>query len=335
MNSACQVKKHTNISASRKSHHILREDLTNPNIIVFVNKQNDFQKVENFPCKEKHQIKKITEIKNKINVYTKRLNEYINRGDVPKHRLEKIQKQIKDLQKDLDKLSQNPPRETRGKKRFLNYFELELSLTKSNKYKKNEAFQNAVHTAIKRTFDSPFLEPIKKNMELLTEVMHLDQYSIHEHLLFKVNDNVTIDQTLKELVKNTTNDGRDGVSYINIIFHEKMEEELQKLGFELEEQESGKEYISLDEYKKLNPLENENIEESIELEKKELIKAPMSLDDKINAIIKANTKDHLAELIEKEEARIGIPEAKASNISNKKETESEAKAPKKRGRKAR
>ena len=58
-------------------------------------------------------------------------------------------------------------------------------------------------------------------MELLTEVMHLDQYSIHEHLLFKVNDNATIDQTLKEIVKDTSNDGRDGLSYINVIFMRK------------------------------------------------------------------------------------------------------------------
>lgn len=342
MNSACQAKKHSNKSASRKSHHILREDLVNPNIVVFVNKQNDFQNNDNFPCKEKHQIKKITEIKNKINVYTKRLDEYINRGDVPEKRILKIEKQIKDLQKDLTKLNQNPPRETRGKKRKLNYFELELSLTKSNKHKNDESFQNAVHTAIQRTFESPFLEAIKKNMELKTEVMHLDQYSIHEHLLFKVNDNATIDQTLKELVKDTTNDGRDGLGLINDIFHEKMEEELQKLGFELEEQESGKEYLSLKDFKALNPLEIEEEEEIIEKEFEELTEAPRpTLQSRLDAIEEENYSKFskglksLSKFVENMEAETGIPEAIASNLEEKKEEETEEKAIKKRGRKAR
>lgn len=341
MNSACQAKKHSNKSASRKSHHILREDLVNPNILVFVNKPNDFQNNDNFPCKEKHQIKKITEIKNKINVYTKRLDEYINRGDVPEKRILKIEKQIKDLQKDLTKLNQNPPRETRGKKRKLNYFELELSLTKSNKHKHDKAFQNAVHVAVKKTFESPFLEAIKNNMELKTEVMHLDQYSIHEHLLFKVNDNATIDQTLKEIVKDTTNDGRDGLSYINAIFHEKMEEELQKLGFELEEQEIGKEYLSLKDFKALNPLEIEEDEEIIEIEEKELVEAPRtSLMNRLNTIQEKNhlefTKglEYLSKFVENLEIRTGN-ESDSSNLekSKKEVQEEEEIAVKKRGRK--
>ena len=61
----------------------------------------------------------------------------------------------------------------------------------------------------------------------------------------------------------------------------------------------------------------------------------MSLENRIKSIIKANTsKDHLAELIDKDEARTG-DKSDSSNILNVKEIEAEEKATKKRGRKAR
>ena len=84
MNTACQVKKHTNKSASKKNGHILRHG-KDDDIIIYQNHKNDFSCNTNkkLPCIEKNIVKKITEIKNKINVYTKRLTEYINRGNVP------------------------------------------------------------------------------------------------------------------------------------------------------------------------------------------------------------------------------------------------------------
>lgn len=262
MNTACQVKKHTNKSASKKNGHILRHG-ENADIIVYQNHENDFSCNTNkkLPCIEKNIVKKITEIKNKINVYTKRLTEYINRGNVPAKRIEKIEKQIKDLNKDLNVLQKNPIQETRGKKRTKNYFELELSLTNSNHLKNDVQVQNAVANAVGNMMAREELNPILDNMQILTQVMHLDQYSIHEHLLFKVNDNATIDNVLKALTP--SNDGRDGVGLINDIFHEEMEKELNKLGIDLEEQEHGKVYLSLEEYKKINPI-NDDIEEDID-----------------------------------------------------------------------
>ena len=267
MNTACQVKKHTNKSASKKNGHILRHG-KDADIIIYQNHKNDFSCNTNkkLPCIEKNIVKKITEIKNKINVYTKRLTEYINRGDVPVKRLNKIEKQIKDLNKDLNVLQKNPVQETRGKKRTKNYFELELSLTNSNHLKNDVQVQNAVANAVGNMMAREELNPILDNMQILTQVMHLDQYSIHEHLLFKVNDNATIDNALKALTP--SNDGRDGVGLINDIFHEEMEKELNKLGIDLEEQEHGKVYLSLEEYKKINPI-NDDIEDFGKLEKSE------------------------------------------------------------------
>lgn len=249
MNTACQIKKHTNKSASRKSDHILRHGDLEAYIIIIKHTENVFaSNNKKLPCTEKNIIKKITGIKNKINVYTKRLSEYINRGDVPTKRLEKIEKQIKDLKKELQSLQKYDIHETRGKKRSKNYFELELSLTNSNKYKKEESFQTAVNNAVVNMLFRAELESLRTDMTLLTQVMHLDQFSLHEHLLFKLNDNQTIDSILKNLTH--TKDGRDGVGLINDIFHEEMEKELSKLGFELEEQERGKKYLALDDYKK-------------------------------------------------------------------------------------
>lgn len=267
MNTACQVKKHTNKSASKKSGHILRHG-EDADIIIYQHYENDFTCNTNkkLPCIEKNIIKKITEIKNKINVYTKRLTEYINRGDVPVKRLNKIEKQIKDLQKDLNVLQEKPMQETRGKKRKKNYFELELSLTNSNHLKKDVDIQNAVANAVGNMMARDELEPLLDNMQILTQVMHLDQYSIHEHLLFKVNDNATIDNALKALTP--SGDGRHGVGLINDIFHEEMEKELNKLGIDLEEQEHGKEYLPLEDYKKKNPIKEE-VEDFGELEKSE------------------------------------------------------------------
>ena len=253
------------MSASRKSHHILREDIINPNIIIIKNIANDFNSPsKKIPCIEKNNIKKITELKNKINIYSKRLVEYLSRTDnsVPSKRIEKLKNQIFELEADLLKTDYIPITETRGKKRKIDYFELELSLTKSNTHKKNPAFQNAVNNAVNTTIKKLVLE---KNMKVIRQVMHLDQYSIHEHVLFKLSPRITADEILTGLT--ISNDGRDGVKLINDTFHSEVKKELQALGVELETQQTKKKYLKLSEYKKQNPLK----------EKKEAVKAPLAV----------------------------------------------------------
>lgn len=139
--------------------------------------------------------------------------------------------------------------ETRGKKQKIHFVEFELSITMSNEWKENKefvkTFQNLQTQFLKNKF---FAE-----LELELNVVHLDQFSLHSHAMFKLPDGKTFDTHLREVNK----DGRIAYEILNRAWHNTVEKELKaKFGIEIEEMQSGKRYKSLRDFKKQNPVQN-------------------------------------------------------------------------------
>ena len=88
--------------------------------------------------------------------------------------------------------------------------------------------------------------------------MHLDQYSLHIHSINKIKNG----KTWRDIVLENFDKGTECYEHLQKRFNELVRDEMMSLGYEIEVQEKGKEYLPLAEYKKITNFneddENEN-----------------------------------------------------------------------------
>ena len=259
MNASVQFKTHSSSSGANKNTHILRnsEAYKNPNIITLFQQDKKFTKPKKEkPAKavlknEKERKSELKKINSAISVYTKRIEAITPPEDEEKQkRIFKMQEKLKELFEKREELKQaKEVPETRGRKQEHYYVEFEISLTNSNEYKDNIDFVATFEKLQNKLLNTKLFD----GLELITNVIHLDQYSVHSHAMFKIPDGQTWNKHLKQFHE----DGRKVYKALAKVWHSLAKSEVKKeFGIELEDLQSGKRYKSLRELKKEKPVQN-------------------------------------------------------------------------------
>ena len=258
MNTSVQIKTHSTTSAKNKNTHILRnsEAYKNPDILVIQKNDIAFKKEKEILQKEilkqeenrKYELKKIN---SSINTYKKRLE--LATDEKQKEKLEKKLNEYFEKREDLKQNKSSEVKETRGRKKEKHFVELEFSLTRSNSYKNKEEIQQALISSQNKTIKH---FKMFDDMQVVTNVMHKDQHSLHTHMLFKLPKNKTFDTLLKsEIVERGLETGRNVYKAIQDFFNRTVREKLKEYNLEIRTHETGKSYSGLRKYKENNPLD--------------------------------------------------------------------------------
>lgn len=227
-------------------------------------------------------------------------------------RVLKMEEKLKELFKKREELKEaKEVPETRGKKQKIHFVEFELSITMSNEWKNNKEFVKTFQELQTQFLKNKFFA----DLELELNVVHLDQFSLHSHAMFKLPEGKTFDAHLREVNR----DGRKAYEILNRAWHTAVEKELKaKFGIELDEMESGKRYISLRDFKKQNPVQI--------LEKEEKINPTQDMSEistHLRDIVKRaeQTKEKINSLFKKEKTSEA---SERSNTSDSEQTESQS-----------
>lgn len=258
MNTSIQIKTHSTTSAKNKNTHILRnsEAYKNPDILVIQKNDIAFKKEKEILQKEilkqeenrKYELKKIN---SSINTYKKRLE--LATDEKQKEKLEKKLNEYLEKREELKENKSSEVKETRGRKKEKHFVELEFSLTRSNSYKNKEEIQQALISSQNETIKN---FKMFDKMEVVTNVMHKDQYSLHTHMLFKLPKNKTFDTLLKsEILERGLKTGKNVYKAIQDFFNGTVREKLKEYNLEIGTHETGKSYSGLRKYKENNPLD--------------------------------------------------------------------------------
>lgn len=258
MNTSVQIKTHSNSSAKNKNTHILRnsEAYKNPDISILQKNDIAFKKEKEILQKEilkqeenrKYELKKIN---SSINTYKKRLE--LATDEKQKEKLEKKLNEYLEKREELKENKSSEVKETRGRKKEKHFVELEFSLTRSNSYKNKEEIQQALISSQNETIKH---FKMFDDMQVVTNVMHKDQHSLHTHMLFKLPKNKTFDTLLKsEIVERGLETGRNVYKAIQDFFNGTVREKLKEYNLEIGTHETGKSYSGLRKYKENNPLD--------------------------------------------------------------------------------
>ena len=258
MNTSVQIKTHSTTSAKNKNTHILRnsEAYKNPDILVIQKNDIAFKKEKEILQKEilkqeenrKYELKKIN---SSINTYKKRLE--LATDEKQKEKLEKKLNEYLEKREELKENKSSELKETRGRKKEKHFVELEFSLTRSNSYKNKEEIQQALISSQNKTIKH---FKMFDDMQVVTNVMHKDQYSLHTHMLFKLPKNKTFDTLLKsEILERGLNTGKNVYKAIQDFFNGTVREKLKEYNLEIGTHETGKSYSGLRKYKENNPLD--------------------------------------------------------------------------------
>ncbi len=258
MNTSVQIKTHSTTSAKNKNTHILRnsEAYKNPDILVIQKNDIAFKKEKEILQKEilkqeenrKYELKKIN---SSINTYKKRLE--LATDEKQKEKLEKKLNEYFEKREDLKQNKSSEVKETRGRKKEKHFVELEFSLTRSNSYKNRDEIQQALISSQNETIKH---FKMFDDMQVVTNVMHKDQHSLHTHMLFKLPKNKTFDTLLKsEIVERGLETGRNVYKAIQDFFNRTVREKLKEYNLEIRTHETGKSYSGLRKYKENNPLD--------------------------------------------------------------------------------
>ena len=258
MNTSVQIKTHSTTSAKNKNTHILRnsEAYKNPDILVIQKNDIAFKKEKEILQKEilkqeenrKYELKKIN---SSINTYKKRLE--LATDEKQKEKLEKKLNEYLEKREDLKQNKSSEVKETRGRKKEKHFVELEFSLTRSNSYKNKEEIQQALISSQNKTIKH---FKMFDDMQVVTNVMHKDQHSLHTHMLFKLPKNKTFDTLLKsEILERGLKTGKNVYKAIQDFFNGTVREKLKEYNLEIGTHETGKSYSGLRKYKENNPLD--------------------------------------------------------------------------------
>lgn len=231
------------------------EAYKNPNILVIQKNDIAFKKEKEILQKEilqqeenrKYELKKIN---SSINTYKKRLE--LAADEKQKEKLEKKLNEYLEKREELKENKSSEVKETRGRKKEKHFVELEFSLTRSNSYKNKEEIQQALISSQNETIKH---FKMFDDMQVVTNVMHKDQHSLHTHMLFKLPKNKTFDTLLKsEIVERGLETGRNVYKAIQDFFNRTVREKLKEYNLEIRTHETGKSYSGLRKYKENNPL---------------------------------------------------------------------------------
>jgi hypothetical protein len=258
LNTSVQIKTHSTTSAKNKNTHILRnsEAYKNPDILILQKNDIAFKKEKEILQKEilkqeenrKYELKKIN---SSINTYKKRLE--VAADEKQKEKLEKKLNEYLEKREDLKENKSSEVKETRGRKKEKHFVELEFSLTRSNSYKNKEEIQKALISSQNETIKH---FKMFDDMQVVTNVMHKDQYSLHTHMLFKLPKNKTFDTLLKsEILERGLKTGKNVYKAIQDFFNGTVREKLKEYNLEIGTHETGKSYSGLRKYKENNPLD--------------------------------------------------------------------------------
>ena len=258
MNTSVQIKTHSTTSAKNKNTHILRnsEAYKNPDILVIQKNDIAFKKEKEILQKEilkqeenrKYELKKIN---SSINTYKKRLE--LATDEKQKEKLEKKLNEYLEKREELKENKSSEVKETRGRKKEKHFVELEFSLTRSNSYKNKEEIQQALISSQNKTIKH---FKMFDDMQVVTNVMHKDQHSLHTHMLFKLPKNKTFDTLLKsEILERGLKTGKNVYKAIQDFFNGTVREKLKEYNLEIGTHETGKSYSGLRKYKENNPLD--------------------------------------------------------------------------------
>lgn len=331
MNTSIQMRKQKTHKAVNKKLYNLRDKANqilererlkiNKNIIVLFDKKRPLTspKAKELPKKiqksEAERKKELNIVNSNIKTYQKRI-EAINPPDdeQKRKRILKMEEKLKELFKKREELKEaKEVPETRGKKQKIHFVEFELSITMSNDWKNNKEFVKTFQELQTQFLKNKFFA----DLELELNVVHLDQFSLHSHAMFKLPEGKTFDTHLREVNR----DGRKAYEIINRAWHNTVEKELRaKFGIELDEMESGKRYISLRDFKKQNPVQI--------LEKEEKINPSSNLSD-LSSNMRARveraeqTKEKVNSLFKKEKTSEALQE-RSDNTSDSEQTESQS-----------
>lgn len=232
------------------------EAYKNPDILVIQKNDIAFKKEKEILQKEilkqeenrKYELKKIN---SSINTYKKRLE--LATDEKQKEKLEKKLNEYFEKREDLKQNKSSEVKETRGRKKEKHFVELEFSLTRSNSYKNRDEIQQALISSQNETIKH---FKMFDDMQVVTNVMHKDQHSLHTHMLFKLPKNKTFDTLLKsEIVERGLETGRNVYKAIQDFFNRTVREKLKEYNLEIRTHETGKSYSGLRKYKENNPLD--------------------------------------------------------------------------------
>ena len=232
------------------------EAYKNPDILVIQKNDIAFKKEKEILQKEilkqeenrKYELKKIN---SSINTYKKRLE--LATDEKQKEKLEKKLNEYFEKREDLKQNKSSEVKETRGRKKEKHFVELEFSLTRSNSYKNKEEIQQALISSQNETIKH---FKMFDDMQVVTNVMHKDQHSLHTHMLFKLPKNKTFDTLLKsEILERGLKTGKNVYKAIQDFFNGTVREKLKEYNLEIRTHETGKSYSGLRKYKENNPLD--------------------------------------------------------------------------------
>ena len=232
------------------------EAYKNPDISILQKNDIAFKKEKEILQKEilkqeenrKYELKKIN---SSINTYKKRLE--LATDEKQKEKLEKKLNEYLEKREDLKQNKSSEVKETRGRKKEKHFVELEFSLTRSNSYKNKEEIQQALISSQNKTIKH---FKMFDDMQVVTNVMHKDQYSLHTHMLFKLPKNKTFDTLLKsEILERGLKTGKNVYKAIQDFFNGTVREKLKEYNLEIGTHETGKSYSGLRKYKENNPLD--------------------------------------------------------------------------------
>ena len=232
------------------------EAYKNPDISILQKNDIAFKKEKEILQKEilkqeenrKYELKKIN---SSINTYKKRLE--LATDEKQKEKLEKKLNEYFEKREDLKQNKSSEVKETRGRKKEKHFVELEFSLTRSNSYKNRDEIQQALISSQNETIKH---FKMFDDMQVVTNVMHKDQHSLHTHMLFKLPKNKTFDTLLKsEIVERGLETGRNVYKAIQDFFNRTVREKLKEYNLEIRTHETGKSYSGLRKYKENNPLD--------------------------------------------------------------------------------
>ena len=255
-NTAIQMKSHTGRSACNKSKHNERKDnhIKNPNFVILykdnyhtfhykepVKKPKTTQKMLD---KEKALKGQIATLNAKINTYEKRLVEYQSRENPNLKQIDKLKAKIEDCKTKKAELPKQQDR--RGRPITKRYVEFEFSLTNSNHNKHDKRVQQAFIKSVNELREQ---NPIFRHLKPTSDIMHLDQESLHIHNINKINSKKCLTSILKEL--DPQNSNRNFLSNMQNQFNELVRKNMKELDLEIEPQQKGIKYLPLKKYKEL------------------------------------------------------------------------------------
>ena len=276
MNTAIQTKTHTAKSAKSKSLHNERKDksIKNPDYVI-LQKDNyhKFQQKEQVKApkttakqeqQEKALKKELATIQSKISTYSKRVNEYEAREKPNFAKIDKLKEQIKELE--LQKSKIPTLSDKRGKPQKVKYVEFELSLTNSNHLKHDKSVQQAFI----KSFNELRKDEIFKDLKSVSDVMHLDQHSLHIHSLNKLVNGKSWNSIVESQKLSTDKDGRDVYSRLQNRFNDIVRKNFKELNLDIEPQQKGIQYLSLKRYKEKTNFKSQDQQQAKEPLKKDL-----------------------------------------------------------------